>query len=257
VQQHVSSCINHFSCYEIKPFGFAQVPGVSLVDTFGSSTSTVYRPGKFCAPADKNDEDPTAPTDADHLTGFKTRNPSIKVLDQTISNQFGTIRLDVVKTVLLFVPTAKSLVAPAPPEPVAPPLDHFQCYKVRKTRGTPRFQRILGVKVDDQFGTGTFDLIKPRHLCAPVNKRNEAPGAELHPQFLLCYKVKASAPFTTKEVWLGNQFGPLNDLALVRRQEFCVPSALNPAPTTSTTSTVTTTTVTTTTAQSPSGAFID
>jgi hypothetical protein len=275
MQLHVDSCINHFSCYEIKPFAFTPVPNVSLVDTFGSSTTTVSRPTKFCAPADKNDEDPNAPDHPDHLTGYKTRNPSIKRVDQTIVNQFHPtgIRLDVVKTVLLFVPTAKSLVAPAPPEPVAPTIDHFQCYKVRKTRGTPRFVRIPGVKVDDQFGTGTFDLIKPRHLCAPANKNNEAPGAKLHPQFLLCYKVKASAPFTTKQVWLGNQFGPHDNLSLVRRQEFCVPSALNPTSTTtttvttttvttttaptSTTTTITTTTVTTTTAQSPSGAFVD
>lgn len=256
VQDHLNLCpppINHFTCYEIKPFTFTAVPGVSLVDQFGSTTVTVNRPTKLCAPADKNDEDPAAPSDPDHLTGYRIRNPAIRSVDQTIVNQFGTLHLDVTKTDLLFVPTAKSVAAPAPPEPADPAIDHFQCYKVKRTRGTAKFVKIVGVKVDDQFGSGTIDLLRPKHLCAPANKRNEEPGAELHPDHLLCYKVKAPAPFAQKQVWLGNQFGPHNQLTLIRRQEFCVPSLKNPG--TSTTTTPTTTT-SSTTVGSPSGAFV-
>ena len=237
----------HFTCYEIKPFRFTRVQNVSLVDQYGSSTVDVDRPNKLCAPANKNDEDPTAPTDPDHLTSFKITHTSVKRTNQVVVNQFGTIKLDVVKSDLLFVPTAKSLVAPAPPSPANPDIDHFQCYKVKRSRGTSKFVKITGVKVDDQFGTGTIDLIKPVHLCTPVNKNNEEPGAETHVDHLLCYKVKARAPFNTKHVWLGNQFGPFTDLLLTRRQEFCVPSLKNPPPTTTTTSTTTTTTTSTTT----------
>ncbi len=276
VQAHIPDICetpNHFTCYEIKPFTFANIPGVSLVDQFGTTTVTVNRPNKLCAPANKNNEDPTAVTDPDHLTAYRIRNKPIKVLNQTVTNQFGTIQVDVVKTDLLFVPTAKSLVAPAPPMPLDPAVDHFQCYKAKRSKGTPKFQKILNVSVADQFGTGNIDLLKPSHLCAPVNKRGEEPGAETHPFHLLCYKVKARAPFNTKHVWLGNQLGPLSDLILTRRQEFCVPSLKNPGSTTTTTAPVTTTTTsttgtvptttttstttTTTVYSSPSRAFLD
>ncbi len=245
VQAHISDICqvpDHFSCYEVKPFLFHRIPGVSLVDQFGPSTVNVDRPNKLCAPADKNDEQPEAPNDPDHLTAFRIRNPAIKRLNQVVVNQFGTITLDVIKTDFLFVPTAKSLVAPAPAPPVDPAVDHFQCYKVRRSKGAPPFQKILGVKVDDQFGTGTVDLLKPAQLCAPVNKNNEDPTAPQHPDHLLCYKVKGRAPFSTKQVWLGNQFGPFNGLILTRRQGFCVPSLKNPSSTTTTSTPATTTT---------------
>jgi hypothetical protein len=272
VQSHIPDVCetpNHFTCYEIKPFAFTAIPNVSLVDQFGSSVVSAERPHKFCAPADKNGEDPTAPTDPDHLTAYKIRNRFTKVLNQTVQNQFGTIKVDVVKPDLLFVPTLKSLAAPAPGAPIDPAVDHFQCYKAKRSKGSPKFQKILNVNVEDQFGTGLIDLLKPSHLCAPANKRNEEPGAELHPFHLLCYKVKARAPFNQKHVWLGNQLGSLNDLLLVRRQEFCVPSLKNPGTTTTTvatttttttaptTTTTTTTSTTTTTLASPSGAFLD
>jgi hypothetical protein len=145
---------------------------------------------------------------------------------------------------MVLVPTAKTLIAPAPPEPADPAVDHFQCYKAKRSKGTAKFQKILGVQVEDQFGSGTIDLLKPSHLCAPVNKRNEEPGAELHPFHLLCYKVKARAPFNQQRVWLGNQLGPLNELMLVRRQEFCIPSRRSPAVTTTTTTSTSTTSTT-------------
>ena len=239
---------NHFTCYEIKPFGFTAIPNVSLVDQFGSTVVTVGRPNKLCAPADKNGEDPTAPTAPDHLTAYQMRNPSIiKVRDQTVTNQFGTFKVDLIKTDWLFVPTAKSLVAPPPAAPLDPAVDHFQCYKARRSKGTPQFQKILDVNVEDQFGTGSIDLLRPSHLCAPVNKRGEEPGAETHPSHLLCYKLRARAPFKERHVWLGNQLGPLDDVLLTRRQQFCVPSLKNPITTSSTTTTPATTSSTTTT----------
>ena len=229
VQAHISNaCPNHYGCYEIKPFSFAVITNVTLVDQFGSSTATVGRPNKLCAPADKNDEDPTAPTDPDHLTAYALHSPTLKVLNQRIVNQFGTVVVDVLRPALLMVPSAKSLVAPAPPAPLNPAVDHFQCYKVRRSRGTPTFQKRKDVKIDDQFGTGLIDVLAPRYLCAPVNKNNDEPGAELHTNHLLCYKVRGRAPFTTKPVWIGNQLGPISAGRLTRRQEFCVPSLKNP-----------------------------
>jgi hypothetical protein len=55
-------------------------------------------------------------------------------------------------------------------------LDHFLCYKTKPTAGTPKFQPILGVTVDDQFITdpgNAFDLKQPTQLCTPVDKNGE------------------------------------------------------------------------------------
>jgi len=170
-------------------------------------------------------------------------------------------------------PTLKTL---APPGPIAPPTDpdvpdHFQCYKVKRSKGSPKFQKILGVKVQDQFGTVSLDLLKPIRLCAPANKRNEDLSAPQHLFHLLCYKTKNSA-FGTVQTYTNDQFGPAQPL-LIHRRELCVPSTKNGAvPTTTTTTsapvttttsstgpitTTTTGTTTSTTAMSSSGAFLD
>ena len=59
-----------------------------------------------------------------------------------------------------------------------PTVDHFQCYKVKRSKGSPKFQKILGVTVQDQFGTVKVDLLKPIRLCAPANKN----GTRIRPR---------------------------------------------------------------------------
>ena len=217
--------LDHFSCYEILPTPFTPVSNVSLVDQFGSTTTTVNRPHYLCAPADKKGEDSSAPSHPDHLTGYLLHGSPVKKLNQTVKNQFGTIVLDVIKPSQLLVPTAKSLAAPAPPAPIISAVDHFQCYKVKRSKGSPKFNTILGVPIQDQFGTGTIDLLKVTDLCAPVDKNGENPGAENHKFKLLCYMSRGNAPFATKQVWLDDQFGPLNGVSLSHRPRFCVPSS--------------------------------
>src|SRR5262249_20981208 len=150
----------------------------------------------------------------------------IGVTNQTVVNQFGTLVLDVVRPDILLVPTLKTLAPPGPPAPTNPAVDHFQCYKVRPTHGAPKFQKILGVKVHDQFETTTVDLLKPIRLCAPANKNGEDPTAPQHPFHLLCYKTKTT-PFPETPTFTNSQFGPASPL-LIHRRELCVPSLKNP-----------------------------
>jgi hypothetical protein len=240
-----TTLLDHFQCYEVKPKSFPTIPGVSVQDQFGSHTETVRFPHRLCAPADKRDEFPDAPTHPEHLIGHLVSGPSVKVPNQTLVNQFGTIKLDVVKPDILMVPTLKTLAPPGPPPLVQPTVDHFQCYKVKRSQGAPKFQKILGVKVDDQFGTAQLDLLKPARLCAPANKRNEDPTAPDHPFHLLCYKTKNSA-FGMVQTFTNSQFGPAQPL-LIHRRELCVPTLKNPVPTTTTTTQVSTTSTSTTT----------
>ena len=183
--------------------------------------------------------------------------------NQVVNNQFGTIKLDIIRRTFLMVPAAKSLVSQ--PDPLGPTdLDHFQCYLVRRSAGEPRFQAIRGVAAVDQFGSHGLDLLRPRYLCAPANKNNENPGAEGHPQALLCYKAKHRVRFGDRQPFIADQFLE-KQVELTRRMEFCVPSSIGGIlPTTTTVATTTappttaapTTTTSTTLPGSPSPAFV-
>jgi hypothetical protein len=55
--------LNHFQCYEIRKVAAAAGP-VTVQDQFGSSTGvSLSKPNRLCAPTNKRNEDPTAPTD--------------------------------------------------------------------------------------------------------------------------------------------------------------------------------------------------
>jgi hypothetical protein len=272
VQSHVELCkvLDHFMCYETKPTKFPVMPAIPVEDQFGAHSEIIRFPHRLCAPADKRDEFPDAPTHPDHLIGHIVTGKSVREPNLTIVNQFGTIKLDTIRPDLLLVPTLKTLAPPGPGPFPTGDLDHFQCYKVKRSKGSPKFQKITGVKVDDQFETVTVDIVKPYRLCAPANKKGEDPTAPQHIPHLLCYTTKTKTKYNGVEAFTNSQFGP-DDLELIHRRELCVPSTKNPgssttttaAPTTTTTSstgpitTTTTSSTTTTTVMSPSGAFVD
>jgi len=141
---------DHFSCYKAayapQSMHFTAVTGVGLVDAFGSSTVTVKKPQFLCAPSNKNGEDPSAPSDPDHLTDFlvKPSVPFTTVPALHVSDQFGSLTIDVKKPYTLQVPSAKSLSVP-PAAPSSPAVDHFQCYKMKVTSGSAKFVTVSGV----------------------------------------------------------------------------------------------------------------
>jgi hypothetical protein len=224
----------HQQCYEVKPAVYTGPQSVTAQDQFGTLTLALKFPHRLCAPADKNQEGITDPTE--HLTGYKAKAPFARSLNHTVVNQFGTIRLDVIRPDMFKVPTAKDGV------PIAAPVgDHFTCYKVKRARGAPKFVKQT-VTVADQFQSVTELVIKPVRLCAPANKNGEDPTAPSHPGHLLCYKVKSATKFGTEVHSISNQFGP-DSVTLIHRRELCVPSLKDPgATTTSTTIQATTTT---------------
>ncbi len=226
---------DHFTCYKAPTASgtprFTAVMGVTLVDAFGSSTVTVQKPQFLCAPTNKNGEDPSAPSHPDHLTDFRIKRttPFATVAAQHVTDQFGSLTIDVKRPYTLQVPSAKSLSAP-PAAPTSPAVDHFQCYKIRITRGTSKFAAVTGVTAQDQFGTITVDVKRPKRFCAPANKNGEAPGAESHPDYLMCYQVRQTSlpKFTPlSPVYVDHQFGP-ETLAVKRPMELCVPASLTP-----------------------------
>jgi hypothetical protein len=233
--------LDHFTCYKAKTTGgtqaFSPRSGVSLRDSFGAATVEVKRPRLFCLPTNKNGEDPSAPSHPDHLEDYLIK-PAVRFtprLGQRVSDQFGTLILDLKKSLALQVPTAKSATA-TPPPPSSTALDHFQCYKAKTPKGAAKFVAIPGVTIEDQFGTMTVTVKKPRRLCLPVDKNDESPSAENHPGHLMCYQIKqtSSPRFAgVAGLYTNDQFGP-ERLDARKPFELCVPALRPPVPSTPT-----------------------
>jgi hypothetical protein len=212
---------DHFQCYEIKPASFPPTT-VTVQDRFGTQVELLRFPHRLCAPADKNGSGIMDPVQ--HLAGYETRaTPFVKVTSQTITNQFGTLVLDLTRRDNLLVPSAKSLSGPA--TPLQPPtIDHFQCYRVRKSRGQPGFAKVTA-SITDQFESASITLLRPFRLCVPANKNGEDPTAPMHDGLLLCYTSRSGMTFGTMSANINNQFGD-DELTLIHRRELCVPSKL-------------------------------
>ena len=210
--------VPHVQCYEIHRKSFNRT-GVSLDDALGASTVTIKRAKRLCAPADKNGEDPDAPTQDEHFTYYtlKQTSPFTKVKGVTVENQFGTRTMMLTKPDRMLVPTAKSLTGP--PAPLTRPIDHYKCYKVAGAK-----LHVPGIWIVDQFGDITVDVKKPLHLCLPAEKEHEGPLVDPGTA-LMCYKVNGLPPDVLPTVHTLNQFG--NDsYPIFGPRDFCVPSTV-------------------------------
>jgi hypothetical protein len=228
----VAQPVPYFTCYKTKKrkdsAAFAPVPGVALTDRFGDSTADVKKPVTLCAPTVNVGDVSSVP---DHFESFlvkdsaKGEHPGLVAVDQ-----LGTTTYDTIKADRLLVPTAKDLAGPPAPLP-SPGLDHFKCYKVKRPKDSPKFEPITGFPIRDQFGSRDVTIVKPTRLCRPVDKRNEAPGAEAHPDHLTCYKIKiekdSDAFAKIGPVFVDNQFGPRSIDAL-KLDELCMWSTVDP-----------------------------
>lgn len=214
--------LNHFMCYEVRRREprFDTVAGVSLEDQFGPGEVTVRYRKRICNPADKNGEDPTAPTDDEHLMAYeiRQRDPRFQAIrDVRAVNQLGDITFDVVRPDRIMVPTAKDLVAPPPPL-VNPSVDHFKCYRIRHAR-----TRVDGLNVTDQFGDLVVNVKRPLRFCVPADKNME--GINDPASHLMCYKVKT----VPRRLMAGATLNIVNQLedtpiVLTGPRELCVPS---------------------------------
>jgi hypothetical protein len=232
-------CLDEFLCYTARTTSgspkFVPVPGLPLADAIESGPFDVKKPGHVCTPADMNGGGTVDA--ATHLESYRLRLPfgALPHVSQTgieVTNQLGTIIVDTKRAALLLVPTAKSLVAsPPPPDPLAHDVDHYKCYKVRKSKGTPAFPKGVQVAVGDQFTSPpkVLDVKRARLLCLPVDKNGE--GIRNAARSLFCYGVKVAlgqALHVPQEgLFIANQFGPARRDTR-REGMLCVPSATTP-----------------------------
>jgi hypothetical protein len=215
--------VNHFQCHALRNAPF-QRRSVTLTDVFGTRTSEVLRATDLCAPADKNGEDPDAPGNGNYLASYQLKEASFaRISGRQVTNQFGSVTLDIRQPRSLLVPSSFSDSGP-PSSPGTEFLSHFSCYDVRVTNGTARFQpRRVSVKTD--FEDVDVLVRRPTQLCVPASKNGETPGAPGFPESLLCYQTKVQAGAFSLPAFFSNQFGQQTS-TLKQRRQFCVPSEL-------------------------------
>ncbi len=253
----VSAALDHFACYSAKP---AKAPrGTPPFPTFAPTTVTAVdqfstedpndqhkldlkKPTTLCNPANKNDESPAAPQHAAHLEGYKAKvtrtkppPPKVKASIHTVVNQIGLLKLKVAGVDRLLVPAAKALGTGGAPPLGETTVDHFTCYKAkvakakRGQRAFPTFTATTVTLTDEFGGPVTYDLKRPKHLCAPADKNGEDPEAPTRDGHLVCYPAKQTKlnpkqpKFVRQNVSTQNQFGP-EVLGVKSFEELCVPS---------------------------------
>jgi len=226
------SCIDDFTCYRVRTTTgttpLVPTASVHLVDPFLDANFRIVKTRLLGTPSDKNATGTLDP--ATHVKSYLIRPVpgSPRFSQQTnlkVTNQLGTLRVDAVKPDLLFVPAAKSLSSPpTPPDFSSHRVDHYTCYRVRVTRGTPRFPKSVFVSYTDQFTSPakTLRLKKPRHLCVPTDKNGE--GVKNPSVHLMCYKAGGSPRHQRRTgLFVADQFGQ-ERLDTIKESEFCIPS---------------------------------
>jgi hypothetical protein len=208
----------HYMCYETQRQPIA--PGkVNVTDQFGSSAPVLSQLHKLCNPANKNDEDPSAVNNPNHLDGYPASVTTTPAAGHKVSvtNQFGTITLTIQQALTVMVPSAKSLTGPI--GPLATPGDPFICYHVKYTG----FTTISGVKVQDEFTTQILNLNAINELCDPASVNNAGQGAAADSTHLVCYNAQNQS-FKSPAVWVNDMFQARKVNVDLHVWELCVPS---------------------------------
>jgi hypothetical protein len=187
----------------------------------------VVKPKALCPPANKNGEGVFDPVTHEESYQIKPAVKHVRRTNVEVIDQFGTLRVDTLKADRLLVPTNKGL--GSPPPAVSGTVDHYKCYKVKITAGTPKFPTGVQATVATQFETRLYDVKKPRRLCTPVNKNGEGVNSSI--AHLMCYQVKPATGQPKHARVVGvihtqNQFGA-GRLDTIKEDTLCVPAEKN------------------------------
>jgi hypothetical protein len=267
--QPAPTLFDHYLCYkgaiskgEPKlPAPVRQVVGLS--DQFEDRAYDVKDPIWHCNPVNKTYQGNTSPINysAIHLRGYPIllskqlpQSPDVKP-NVTMVDEFGLIRLKVLKPESLNMRASKTEVATPPYVACAPSkpcvvgtcvpatggfclsdatfpaapandgsVDNFKCYAVAPN-AFKFAKKTNALQLNDQFSVGGypqwgFDVVKPTRICTPVNKALENPGAETHPSHLVCYQVaNTKPPFPPKDKFPGRKVADANDNFIDQRMD--------------------------------------
>jgi glucose/arabinose dehydrogenase len=109
--------------------------------------------------------------------------------------------------------------------PVLPEGDHFMLYRVRGSRGAPRFARFGPLTLADRFGSGDYDVLAPAALGLPADKNAE--GVDDPATHVVEYRIRparGAARFSrVRDVRVSNQCGGLS-VEVVRPDGLLLPA---------------------------------
>jgi hypothetical protein len=98
-------------------------------------------------------------------------------------------------------------------------MDHMKCYKAKDLKN-PKFVKLEGLELEDQFGNDSVKVSKLFFVCAPADKENSGvTDPELH---MCCYKIKGTKLEPPEQVEVEDQFGTLQ-MELKVPQLLCQP----------------------------------
>jgi hypothetical protein len=230
-----------FLCYKTRPARpaaggppfprFTKHTGVEVIDRLSSSDPAdqhevdLLSAVALCNPADRDSADPAAPTDEDHLEGYRAKltpttpkQPAFVRSTQQVVNGFGTLVLTLKSLDGVLAASAKALGSGGVPPLASAALDDFKCYKVAVARARagdpplPVFTTQHVMLTDEFGGPHAYDVVKPTRLCAPAAVAGNDATAPSHAVHLVCYLAKlAKQPpqprFVAATVSTTNQFG--------------------------------------------------
>ena len=208
---------------------FMSPPDPTLADQFESKETEVKKPALLGNPVDENGDGTINATI--HLECYAIKDamthpkqPKFAGRRVQISNEFGSLTLDVTTPRQLCVPSLQDKLVP-PMGPVPPnSVDRFKCYKAKVPKGFTAFAPHT-VEADDQFETSkVLTLKKPAELCAPVDVNAELrKNPDVH---LMCYTItedRTPPKFAATDVFTLNEFDS-EQLTATKPSLLCVPS---------------------------------
>jgi hypothetical protein len=141
---------------------FRHVRHQVVVNQFGSITVDLFRPDLLLVPSAKSQigaPPPLVDSTLDHFACYRTHGGRAHVKQVEITDEFGSIGVDVKQPARLCVPVSKN------GESVIDPVTHLMCYEVRIASSA--FAPAGPIFIDNQFGPDTLDSFRTTELCVP------------------------------------------------------------------------------------------
>ncbi len=244
-----SDTLDSFLCYKAKRARGEdrfKKEGVSLDDhgQFQARTVELSKVEQFCNPVEVHQfsgsgDDITFPiTKPSEGVIYPVTNPYARLTCYRVKKPVSKIKPDVIVTnqfdgedeegepvpQALSVQKRRTQLCVPSEEIVQPmPVEHFEMYRAKRTRGTPKFEK-LEVGLIDQYISEVVKLTKPVRLGVPTDKNEEGLSNSL--THMTCYAVQAPR-FYKRDVSVKNQFSEEGDtfrLTVRRPYRLCVPS---------------------------------